>query len=85
MDAKFKQLIDANRTETIRTQILTKDQQDFLILCRHHTNPVEYNNMEKLWQQAGWGTLKANAMRRRVREIEGDKKLLSEIYKRIGL
>jgi len=85
MDAKLKQLIDSNRIPTVRLKGLTKEQQEFLVLCRHHDNPVPYPSMVKLWKQAGWGNIKENALRRRLQEIEADKKLLSEIYKRVGL
>ena len=85
MDAKLKQLINANRVATVRLKTLSKDQQDFLVVCRHHDQPVTFPDMEKLWKQAGWGEIRENTLRRNLLAIEKDKQLLSEIYKRVGL
>lgn len=84
MNAQLQKLIDSRRTLTVRPKTLTKDQQDFLITCRHHDYPVTYPDMITLWKEAGWGIITESVLRKHVRLIEADPKLIAEIYRRLS-
>lgn len=84
MDAKLAQLINSRRIGTIKLNSLTKDQQEFLISCRHNDYPVTYPDMIALWKELKWGEITESVLRRQVRTIEQDKKLLAEILARLN-
>lgn len=83
MDAKLSRLINSRRPTIIKLNSLTKDQQEFLISCRHDDYPVIYQDMIVLWKELKWGEITESILRKQVRKIEKDKKLLAEILARL--
>lgn len=53
---ELKKQLDSYRGSATRIE-LSKDQIEFLKLCREHEAPISYRKMSELWEKLGWGKL----------------------------
>ena len=44
---------------------MTKEQKEFLLLCRDNVNAVPFNKMAELWEELGWGKTSTENVRKR--------------------
>ena len=72
MDFKtFKKNIDRYRSRG--KIVLTKEQREFLLLCREGEQPVSYVKMADLWQQLGWGEVSKSGIEERYKKVKAGK------------
>jgi len=43
---------------------LTKEQKEFIFLCRDNDNPISFTKMTELWSELGWGYRSSEVMRK---------------------
>ena len=44
---------------------MSKEQKEFLIMCRDNNTPITFSKMKELWFELGWGYISDEAIRKR--------------------
>lgn len=60
----MKEVEEVRKKYTYGIKSLTKDQLQFLEVCRGKVPPVPYREMKRLWEKVGWGKTSDATMRR---------------------
>lgn len=72
MDFKtFKKNVNKYRSKA--KIVLTKEQREFIMLCREGDAPVSYRKMADLWQELGWGEMSKSGMEERSKKVKAGK------------
>jgi len=44
---------------------MSKEQKEFLIMCRDNNTPITFSKMKELWFELGWGYISDESIRKR--------------------
>lgn len=72
---QFKKQVDKYRVLSKKTIVLTKEQKEFIKLCKTGEAQVPIRKMAELWEQFGWGRTSHYAIQSRIELMRKDGEL----------